>query len=91
MADLELVVWVILPLVLSVVLLLMSINTLRHDRRVVQFYLGVPVLLLLTMATVTLVKMLKPMTWPTFLPHLVLAVSLPLVLLQQRLAKNHRD
>ena len=91
MPDLELVVWVILPLVLSVVLLLMSLNTLRHDRRVVQFYLGLPALLLLTMATVTLVKMLEPMTWPSFLPHLALVVALPLVLLQQQLAKTNRD
>jgi hypothetical protein len=88
MPDLELVVWVILPLILSAVLLLVSLNTIRHDRRFVQFYLGLQALLLLTLATIVLVRMLQPHTWPSLVPHLALVVALPLVLLQQRLAKS---
>jgi len=90
MPDLQLVLWVILPLVLSLVLLLMSSNALRHDYRIIQFQLGLPTLLLLILAIATLVKTLQPMTWPLILPYLVLAVCLPLVLLQRRLAKRHQ-
>ena len=82
MPDLELVLWAILPLILSVVLLLMSLNAIRRDRRFVQFYLGLQALLLLT---------LQPNTWPSFVPHLALLVALPLVLLQHWLDKTHRN
>ena len=89
MLDLEVVVWIILPLALSVVLLLTSINALRHDYRIVQFQLGIPTLLLVTLVIVTLVRMLQPNTWPTILPHMALVIALPLVLLQRWLAKSH--
>ena len=62
MPDLELVLWAILPLILSVVLLLMSLNAIRRDRRFVQFYLGLQALLLLTLAIIVLVRMLQPNT-----------------------------
>jgi hypothetical protein len=91
MPDLELVLWVILPLMLAVGLTLMSLNSLRQGRSAVQFCLGLPVLLMMTGAIKTLIKMLEPMTWPSFLPHVVLVISLPLVLWQHRLAKSHRQ
>ncbi len=91
MPDLELVLWAILPLILSVVLLLMSLNAIRRDRRFVQFYLGLQALLLLTLAIIVLVRMLQPNTWPSFVPHLALLVALPLVLLQHWLDKTHRN
>ena len=88
MLYLEVVAWIVLPLTLTVVLLLTSINALRHDPRFVQFYLGLQALLLLTLATIGLVGMLQPNTWPSLVPHMALLVALPLVLLQRRLAKT---
>ena len=88
MPDLELVLWAILPLILSVVLLLMSLNAIRRDRRFVQFYLGLQALLLLTLATIVLVSILRQHTWPSLVLHLALIVALPLVLLQRRVAKT---
>ena len=88
MLSLQVVAWIILPLALSVLLLLTSINALRQDHRFVQFYLGLQALLLLTLAIIGLVEMLQPNTWPSFAPHLALLIALPLVLLQRRVAKN---
>ena len=88
MPSMQEILLLILPLSLSVVLLLVSLNTIRRDRRFVQFYLGLQALLLLTLATIVLVSILRQHTWPSLVLHLALIVALPLVLLQRRVAKT---
>ncbi len=88
MPSMQEILLLILPLSLSAVLLLVSLNAIRRDRRFVQFYLGLQALLLLALPTIGLVNMLRQPTWPSIMPHLALLVALPLVLLQGQLAKT---
>ena len=86
--DLELVLWVILPLVLATLLAMGSLHCMRRDRRTVQYCIGIPTLLLMSVSILVLVSMLQPMTWPNFLPHIAIGICFPAVCVQSLLARN---
>ena len=85
--ELEVILWVILPVIVALIISVASINCLRRARRILQYCICIPTLILMAAAIAMLVPMLYYGAWPNFFPHIAIGVCLPLVVVQDFLAR----
>ena len=87
--DGERVIFGFIPLLLAALALLASLLCLARRPSAVQVLLTLPAALGLGCALVMLFSMLYRPAWPSYIPHILIALLLPVVLAQWLLARQH--
>ena len=80
-------IWGVAPAIIGLALLCLSVRSIVLRFSAAQVALGVPTISLLAVSLWILKRVFVDGAWPTYLPYYGIAVAVPLVLVQMRLAR----
>ena len=83
-----LVFWGIVPTVVALCVIVVSTRSIVRGFGAAQVLLGVPTILLSIVSIWTLERIFIERGWPTYLPHLAIASTIPIAAIQSYLARG---
>lgn len=78
----------IIPALAALAVIVISIRSIVYGFSVLQLVLGIPAILIASLSVMILERIFLDNAWPTFLPHILIPLTVPLAAFQWRLARR---
>jgi hypothetical protein len=81
----------VVPAIAACIIIVKSVRSMVSAPGVIQFCLGLPIVLLSLVSLWILKQMFFDFVWPTYLPYYAIALTVPLVVIQRSLARTRKN